>query len=468
LTLSPRGTRLNQELLQIFLKQKTMKRIMTIAGSDSGGGAGIQADLKTITLLGGFGMTVLTALTAQNTKEVRAIHSVPPRFIAQQLDAILSDIGADAAKTGMLFHGPAIEAVADRLSAHQVPHLVVDPVMVAKGGDTLLVKEARETLVKRLLPMAFIITPNIPETEFLSNRPIRGEGDIHECARIIHAMGAKHVLIKGGHLEGPARDVLFDGKDFWDFTRDRINTPHTHGTGCVYSAAIATYLAMGAGVQEAVEQAKTFVHSAIRFGLPLGEGHGPANPYAHFAREKERYRVLEALKEGLGRLKEAAVGELIPEVQSNLAYGLPFAASFHDVAAFPGRIVRLGKGVATVSGPAFGASRHLATVVLTAMGHNPEFRSAMNVAFSDSRIARCRALGWRIGSFDRAQEPRDIKEREGGTLEWGTEHVLSQVEKVPDAIFDRGEVGKEPMMRILGRTPQEVVEKVIQLQGAEG
>ncbi len=440
-----------------------MKRILTIAGSDSGGGAGIQADLKTITVLGGFGMSVLTALTAQNTQEVRAIHAVPPEFIGEQLDAVLSDIGADAVKTGMLFDGPAIEIVAHRLRAYGVGTLVVDPVMVAKGGDILLVNEARETLVKRLIPMAFAVTPNIPEAEVLSKKSIATEEDTREAARVIHAMGAKHVLIKGGHLKGPAKDMLYDGKDFFEFPKDRLHTPHTHGTGCVYSAAIATYLAMGLEIKEAVGQAKNFIHTAIRFALPLGKGHGPANVYAPFAKEREKYRVLEALTTSLARLQQASVGHLIPEVQSNLGYALPFADDHTDVAAFPGRLVRLGQEVVAVRGPHFGASQHIATVILTAMRHDSSFRSAMNVRFSEARIRQCQALGWKVVSFDRNREPKSVKEREGGTLEWGTEAVLSQAPEIPDVIYDHGEVGKEPMIRILGRTPEEVVNKVIQL-----
>ncbi|UCD86583.1 MAG: bifunctional hydroxymethylpyrimidine kinase/phosphomethylpyrimidine kinase, partial [Desulfobacterales bacterium] len=237
-----------------------MKRILTIAGSDSGGGAGVQADLKTITVLGGFGMSVLTALTAQNTVGVAAIHPVPLEFIAQQLDAVLSDIGADAVKTGMLFNADTIEVVADRLSAYGTEKLVVDPVMVAKGGDVLLVKEARETLVSRLIPMALVVTPNIPEAEVLSKRSIRTEQDIHEAARTIHGMGARYVLIKGGHLAGPATDYLYDGKAFLECSKVRIDTTHTHGTGCVYSAAIATYLALELDVTGAVKKAKDFIH----------------------------------------------------------------------------------------------------------------------------------------------------------------------------------------------------------------
>ena len=440
-----------------------MKRILTIAGSDSGGGAGIQADLKTITILGGFGMSVLTALTAQNTVGVAAIHPVPTEFIEQQLDAVLSDIGADAVKTGMLYDASTIKVVADRLSAYGIKKIVVDPVMVAKGGDVLLVREAGETLVARLISMALVVTPNIPEAEVLSKKSIRTKDDIHEAARIIHAMGARYVLIKGGHLDGPATDCLYDGKDFFEFSKPRIHTPHTHGTGCVYSAAIATYLAMGQGIKDAVEMAKDFTHDSIRFGLPLGKGHGPANPFARFAREHEKYRVLEALKASLARLQQAPVGHLVPEVQSNLGYALPFAETHKDVAAFPGRLVRIGERIVSVSGPTFGASQHIATIILTIMRHDPEFRSAMNIRFSEGLIEQCKALGWKVCSFDRSYEPEDVKQQEGSTLEWGTERVLSKETKIPDIIFDKGDVGKEPMIRVLGRNPDEVIDNVLKL-----
>ncbi|OEU47024.1 MAG: bifunctional hydroxymethylpyrimidine kinase/phosphomethylpyrimidine kinase [Desulfobacterales bacterium S3730MH5] len=442
-----------------------MKRILTIAGSDSGGGAGIQADLKTITLLGGFGMSVVTALTAQNTLGVAGIHPVPPEFIGQQLDAVLSDIGADAVKTGMLFNADAIDVAADRLSIFGIKKIVVDPVMVAKGGDVLLVQEARETLVARLIPMALVVTPNIPEAEVLTNKSIRSEDDIHDAARIIHAMGARYVLIKGGHLDGPATDYLYDGNNLFKYSKARIDTPHTHGTGCVYSAAIATNLAMELGIKEAIERAKDFIHAAIRFSVPLGKGHGPTNPFPQFARELEKYRVLEALKASLARLREASVGDLVPEVQSNLGYALPFAEAHQDVAAFPGRLVRLGKKIVSVSDPAFGASRHIANIILTAMRYYPEYRSAMNIRFSEGLIRQCRAVGWKVGSFDRSDEPEAVKQQEGSSLEWGTEKALSKETEIPDIIFDRGDIGKEPMIRVLGRTPQEVVNKVIKSYG---
>jgi hydroxymethylpyrimidine/phosphomethylpyrimidine kinase len=440
-----------------------MKRVLTIAGSDSGGGAGIQADLKTITLLGGFGMSVLTALTAQNTTGVSAIQSVSADFVEAQLDAVLSDIGADTAKTGMLFDAPVIEAVANKLSAYGIDRLVVDPVMVAKGGDRLLIQEAIETLVRRLLPLALVVTPNVPEAEVLSKTSIHSEQDIQAAARIIYNMGPKHVLIKGGHLKGPARDVLFDGKDFTPYTKDRIDTPHTHGTGCTYSAAIATYLAMGLEMAKAVQKAKDFIHTAVRFAEPLGKGRGPTNFFASFAREQEKYRIIEDLKAALARLQGASTGHLIPEVQSNLGYALPYAETHGHVAAFPGRLVRLEEKVVSVGCPCFGASRHIASIILTVMRHDPSYRSVMNVRFSEDRVKQCQAFGWKVCAFDRTEEPKEVKEREGSTLEWGTETVLSKETETPGVIYDRGDVGKEPMIRILGRTPDDVVDKVLKL-----
>jgi len=441
-----------------------VKRILTIAGSDSGGGAGIQADLKTITLLGGFAMSALTALTAQNTQKVRAIHPLPPEFVKEQLDAVLSDIGADAAKTGMLFSAPIIEAVADRLSAYGIKRLVVDPVMVAKSGDPLLAEEAIETLVKHLIPMASVVTPNIAEAQILSETTIKTEEDLYKAARIIHAMGARYVLIKGGHLKGPAKDVLYDGKEFFPYSTNRVDTKHTHGTGCVYSAAIATYMATGLEVKEAVEKAKEFVHSAIKCPLPLGKGHGPTNVYAPFGRELARYQIIEDLKSSLTRLQDAHLGHLIPEVQSNLGYALPYAESHIDVAAFPGRLVRLADDIVSVSSPAFGASRHIAGIILTVMRHNQDYRSAMNIRFSQDRLRQCKASGWKVCSFDKAYEPKDSKDRAGSSLEWGTESVLSRESEIPDVIYDRDGVGKEPMIRVLGKDPQEVVDKVLQLK----
>ena len=257
-----------------------MKRILTIAGSDSGGGAGIQADLKAITLLGGFGMSALTALTAQNTVAVEAIHEVPLDFIEAQIDAVFSDIGVDAVKTGMLSNAGVVQLVADKLAQYKPPIVVVDPVMVAKSGDPLLADDARETLAGSLLPLATLVTPNLPEASALIGWEVGGEEDMRRAAEEIYRLGPTNVLVKGGHLQGDPVDLLFDGEQFHEFRSERVKTKNVHGTGCTYASAIATYLAQDLDVVSAVAAAKRFITGAIRHGLALGRGHGPTNPYA--------------------------------------------------------------------------------------------------------------------------------------------------------------------------------------------
>jgi len=249
-------------------------RALTIAGSDSGGGAGIQADLKTFSAFRVFGMSVITAVTAQNSVGVQGVENLPPAFVAQQLRSVLSDFGADAAKCGMLSTAPIIEAVADVLAEHPIRRLVVDPVMVAKSGDPLLRPDARQALISRILPLALVVTPNLPEAEALSGISVRGREGMEEAARRIHALGPRHVLVKGGHLEGDALDLLWDGRDFTELSVPRVDSPNTHGTGCTFSAAIAAGLALGQSLLEAVRRAKAYVTRAIQEGFQAGRGVG--------------------------------------------------------------------------------------------------------------------------------------------------------------------------------------------------
>lgn len=251
---------------------------MTIAGSDSGGGAGIQADLKTISALGAFGVCALTAVTAQNTVGVQGIHLIPPEIVAQQIDSVVSDIGVHAAKTGMLATAKIITVVAERVRTHGIQRLVVDPVMVAKSGDRLLAEEAERALRTDLLPLALVVTPNLHEAARLAGFEVTNEASMQDAARAIHEMGPLYVYVKGGHLQGNALDLLYDGRTFQPFTAPRVNQRHTHGTGCILSAALAAEIALGREVPEAAGRAKQFVTQAIRHGIPLGRGVGPANP----------------------------------------------------------------------------------------------------------------------------------------------------------------------------------------------
>lgn len=258
--------------------------MLTIAGSDSGGGAGIEADLKTFTALGVFGMAALTSVTAQNTLGVTGVHDLPPDFVAEQIDVVARDIGVDAAKTGMLSNAGIVEAVADSVRRNGIECLVVDPVMVAKSGDPLLQAAARDALRDRLLPLAFMVTPNVPEAEVLSGMSVTTFDDAREAARRIYDQGPRHVLMKGGHLNTEdAVDLLFDGQGFEEFSAPRIATRNTHGTGCTYSSAIAAHLARGFPTREAVRLAKDYLTEAICRGFALGAGHGPLNHFWPFA-----------------------------------------------------------------------------------------------------------------------------------------------------------------------------------------
>lgn len=261
-------------------KESKVARVLIVAGSDSSGGAGIQADLKTVSALGTYGMTAITALTAQNTTGVLGIVETDPEFVTLQMKACLEDLGCNAIKTGMLANAGIVEAVAataSGLGLRGIP-IVVDPVMVAKGGASLLDPTATDTLKRILLPLATVVTPNLDEAGVLTGRTLHDLKEMKEAARRIHDLGAQNVVVKGGHLEGHAIDVLFDGRDFFEYLAARIETKHSHGTGCIFASAIAAGLAKGNPVRESVAVAKKFVTSAIREGLPLGRGHGPANP----------------------------------------------------------------------------------------------------------------------------------------------------------------------------------------------
>jgi hydroxymethylpyrimidine/phosphomethylpyrimidine kinase len=252
----------------------TVPRALTIAGSDSGGGAGIQADLKTFAAFRVFGMSVLTAVTAQNSLGVQGVFDLPPQFVARQIDSVLGDFGADAVKTGMLSTAPIVEAVAERLRHWRAGPVVVDPVMIAKSGDPLLQPEARAALVRALLPLATVVTPNLPEAAALADRPVDSEIDMEEAARRILTLGPQAVLVKGGHLKESATDILWDGRTLTRFPAPHLDTPHTHGTGCTYASAIAANLARGRDLVEAIRDAKAYVTAAIRAGFAPGRGVG--------------------------------------------------------------------------------------------------------------------------------------------------------------------------------------------------
>ncbi len=256
-----------------------MRKALTIAGSDSSGGAGMQADLKTFAALGVYGMSALTAITAQNTVGVQGVYELPAEFVGLQIDSVVEDIGVDAVKTGMLANAEIIAVVAAKVKEHDLPNLVVDPVMVAKSGDLLLREDARDALISLLLPLAVVVAPNLHEARVLTGLTIESTEGMKRAAAAIHELGARYVVVKGGHLPGESVDVLFDGHEFTLFRSPRIETGNTHGTGCTFASAIAAGLAKGQSVVEAVHIAKAYLTAALQAAvdLQIGQGHGPLN-----------------------------------------------------------------------------------------------------------------------------------------------------------------------------------------------
>ena len=365
----------------------------------------------------------------------------------------------------MLANAGIIAAVAKKVKEYNLGKLVVDPVMVAKGGDHLLAPEANEALKEKLLPLALVVTPNIHEAEVLTGRTISGLADMERAARILYDFGTPHVVVKGGHLEGTATDVLYDGREFHHFPGERFATKNTHGTGCTFAAAIAAGLAAGLPVFEAVLGAKEFINTAIAFALDIGGGHGPTHHLASLYRDRERHFLLAELGRALALLeREEGMGLLIPQVQSNLLAALPYARGPEDVAALTGRLVRCGEMARAVGCPAFGASRNMTTVLIPALEVDPTVRAVMNIRYSGEIIAACRRLGLTMASFQRQDEPEDFASREQNRYrEWGTVTSLEEFGSVPDLIYDEGGWCREGQVRVFGKGALEVAGKVIDI-----
>lgn len=424
---------------------------LTMAGSDSGGGAGIQADLKTFSALGVHGISVITALTAQNTRGVFGVHEIPPEFVGKQIEVVAADFEIEWAKTGMLSSVEIIRKVKEKAEKHGLK-LVVDPVMISATGHPLIKEDAVSALIE-LFDRAEVVTPNIHEARKLSGRKINNIRDMGLAAREIRKMGPMAVVIKGGHLRGRVvTDVLFDGRKLEKFESHRIAADAVHGTGCTFSAAITAELAKGEKLQTAVKNAKRFIEKSIVGRLKVGRGLEPVNPMYGISLQAEKGLALEEVWTAAKILREnGKFAKLIPQVGSNIVMALPWAKTTQDVVGLSGRIVKVGKNHIVTGFPEWGVSQHVANIVLTAHQSDPSIRSAMNIRYSPEIVSICRKMGLRIGTFDRTKEPQGVK-----TMVWGTGHAIKKAGRVPDVIYDKGGMGKEAMVRILGENPLKV------------
>lgn len=420
-----------------------MQTAMTIAGVDPGGGAGIAADLKTFAALGVHGTSVITSVTAQNTKSVLNSFDIPVDFIREQFNAVVSDIHIDYVKTGMLSSSDIVHAVADMIKTRDLP-LVIDPVMAAEAGGTLLEDNAVDVMIEELLPLSTVVTPNISEAQRLTGYKIRNLEDAKKTALKIHELGAGAAIVTGGHLQGT--DVLYADGEF-TLIEGTLLKGGTHGSGCTHSAVITAELAKGTPLAEAARRAKKFVEHAIMESVKIGGGAAPVNQLGHLLAESERYIVLKNVEDAAHLIENNTdLAELIPEVGCNIAMALPNAAAVSDVAAVSGRIVKLKGAPHPVGCVSFGASSHIARITLTAMRYDSSMRAAMNIRYSELALRACKAMRLKIASFSREDEPEGVS-----TMEWGVAEAIKAVGSVPDVIYDTGGVGKEAMIRLLGR-----------------
>ncbi len=436
-----------------------MPTALTIAGVDPGGGAGIAADLKTFSALGVHGTCVIASLTAQNTRGVLNSYDIPAYFIEEQFNAVVSDIKINCAKTGMLSSPEIVRTVAKLLRDNRFP-FVIDPVMAAEAGGELLKADAVSVLIEELMHLCTVITPNVAEAERLSGLKITDLKDAKKAAKKIHDMGANAVIVTGGHLE--FTDVFFDGEvTYIDGT---MVNGGTHGSGCTHSAAITAELAKGTPLLEAAQRAKKFVEQAILASVVIGTGSAPVNQIGPLLTDAQRYQVLRKVEEAVKIIEKNMAPELIPEVGCNIAMAVSNASSPQDVAAVQGRIVRHKGAPHAVGCVAFGASSHIARMVLTAMRFDSSMKAAMNIRYSKETLYACENIGLEIGSFSREDEPEDV-----ATMEWGVSAAIKRAGgRVPDVIFDNGGVGKEAMIRLLGRDAVEVAGRAVEIARAMG
>ncbi len=437
--------------------------VMTIGGSDPSGGAGIQTDIRTFQSLELHPLSIITSITVQNTQAVRKVIPLKPCIIQQQIEAVMEDIPVRYVKTGLLHNAAIAKEIADAGTKYKWD-LIVDPVLTSTSGDIITSLRFEKEIKRILLPISRIITPNIPEAELLSNMRIESLEDMKIATQQMYSLGAKNVIVKGGHLFGStAYDVMFDGKKTNVLSLPKIPHRKAHGSGCTFSALLTGFIARELPIETAFFQAKYALWHMIYTGYKIGKGSDVLNVSAKAVNDipmdlqtQDHVETWMKLYEIVSILPPILPITFIPEVGCNIGFALSDARTRYDICTIDGRIIR------TVTGPhrcgqlRFGASKHIASIILAAMQKYPTIRSAMNIKYTPSFLSLCKKAEYAIASFHRDEEPKHAL----STMEWGTTAALSTMDVCPDIIYDIGGIGKEPMIRILGTDPNDVMIKL--------
>lgn len=439
------------------------KKALSIAGSDSSGGAGIQADLKTFSALGLYGATVISTLTAQNTKTVSNVFVVPETFFKDQLESTLNDIQPDVIKIGVLFDKSIMHIVKKTLRKFKNP-IIVDPVLVSGTGAKLMDDNSISVFKNEIIPIASVLTPNLYEAQRLSGIKIHSKKDLELAAQKICNMGAEITIIKGGHFKKRNKEI----SDFFyelkrhqihEIVNPRININETHGTGCNFSSALSCFIAMGKGPKESFILANSYVRRAITNALKVGAGVLVANPLHEVYKRSEKFMVLTELQEFVDKLNDVSYfTRLIPETKTNFVFSIPNPCGIDEIAGVSGRISGGDKYIHHPNVVKFGASNHVSKALLIASSYNPQFRSAINIRNNPELVNICKKL-FVCSKYDRRKEPLEQKMKEGSTINWGIKEAFKS-EPNSQVIYHDGDVGKEAMILIFATGPNEILNNI--------
>jgi len=431
--------------------------LLSIGGSDPSSGAGIQSDVKSFSEFGAYGLTVITAITGQNTSSFGMIEAVSKKILKNQLESVLTDFKIDGIKIGMVFNSEIIKTLYQQLKKLKIP-IVVDPVIKSTTGGALIEKKAIKDFQKYIVPLATVITPNKFEAEILSKLKVNSENTIEKIAKKIQKMGAQNVVITG--IEGKNNkitDFILEKNTKYQISGDRISNTN-HGSGCNYSAAIIFAISNKKTIRESVKFAKEFAQNSIKNSIKVGNGIKITN-------SQKKDMINSELSQSINEfVKIKNIYKNIPECQTNFVYSKPNPKSTKDILGLSGRIVKAGNEVIVAGNLTYGGSKHVATALLVLNKKFPEIYSAINLKYQSSTISKIKKSRFTISSYDRTLEPNDVK-NQGSTVAWGIKNAIKKLKDPPDVIFHKGGLGKEPMIIVFGETPKNTMKKVLKITG---
>lgn len=431
--------------------------LLSIGGSDPSSGAGIQSDIKAFAELNAYGLTVITAITGQNTTSFGMIEPVSPKIFKNQLESIMSDFRIDGIKIGMVFNSKIIKTLYQQLKKSKIP-IIVDPVLKSTTGGALIEKSAIADFQKYIIPLATIITPNRFEAEILSKVKINSKSTMEKSAKIIQRMGAKNVVITGvEEKNGKISDFILEKKSKYMVSGSKIANIN-RGSGCNYSAAITFAISNNKSIRESVKFAKEFTYNSIKNAKKIGKG-------VRITDIQKVDKINSELSHAINEFVEIKdIYKNIPECQTNFVYSKQKPKSTKDILGISGRIVKAGKEVIVAGNLSYGGSKHVATALLTVNKKFPHIQSAINIKYQNTTISKIKKTKLIISSYDRVQEPNNVKSK-GSTIEWGIKNAIKNIKEPPDVIFHKGDFGKEPMIIIFADTPKNILKKISKISG---